>query len=1453
MHRRQESFLQARLKCLTILTLWLSTQSYVYAQNLVPNPSFEEIEDCVYMGDMDGPMPCIPWFSRYSCNYFNACHPDNYGVPYNFKGFQYPKTGDAYIGGYQNAPNTDGGGEWPYVQLTEEMVQGQCYEISYWASVANESCPIDRLGAALVDDVPLELWPGTLVPQIDVQMEYFSDTLEWMLVSADMIAMGGEEYLFLGNFYEDDETGEDPFCTPSQYSSYYYFDEVSVVAVETFPISVDLGGPYESCFPIILDAQNPGASYLWSDGSTDQILIATTSGTYSVVVSFGNCTGGVGVAEVVILETHVVDAGPDYTLCEGETYLVDLDENLGEYIWQDGSVASEYLISTPGVYSVTMDDGCLISTDEIGVTGDSIPAFSLGPDGILCEGEELTLNLNPFLGDFTWQDQSANSYFQVESPGTYALTITNTCGTFSDEIDFAPGVAPSFDLGTDVQFLCPDSTIQFALDPALGDFLWQDGSMSAEYNIQTTGAYSLTVSNVCGTDEDAITVMSLTPPSVDLSFVPNQLCPGETTLIDLSYNEGDFLWNTGSTDPAIAISTSGFYAVTISNACGVASDQVQVDVTPDIYPPDLGPDTILCSVGGLMLEVNQPDAQILWSDFSTEQYLNVTSSGTYSVFIYTICESYYDTIDVVMQNLPPVVSLPDQVLVCDGHPVVIDAGVSNVSYLWSDGSILPQISVSLPGEYAVTVSNDCGTDADTVVVIAGGPAPLIGLGMDTMLCPGDSLLLKPVIANVDVWFWPDGTIDSTFMVFDSGQIILLASNACTAVSDTILIQYPPDLPTIDLGADTLVCPGQIIELNLMIPDVQILWPDGSMQQQYVTSDSGVVIVNVSDQCRVSSDSLHIGWLPEIPALELGDDLALCPGETIIISPGLGAVSYVWHDDSTLDEYQVTQPGLISVTITNACGNAMDSIVVLESNLGPQLELGPDLKGCEGDTVFIASGISGVQYQWQDGSSEPFFQAVSSGTYSLSVSNACGTDSDSIEVTISGSPPMTTLGPDTILCIGNSLLLSGSPDMSHVWQDGSLSETFLVTSTGLYMLTESNDCGSDNDSILVNIDGIPPQPNLGADTSVCAGSVLILSGTQLLDISYQWQDGSEADTFEVTSSGVYILMETNRCGIENDTIVVTMDGTPPVTDLGADAIVCAGSSILLTPSDDQSITNLWQDGTESHSYVVSEPGIYSVFQSNSCDQDTDSIQIDFIESPMAFDLGPDTIICAGDLLVLSAPAGMGQLEWQDGTSASTMLVEVAGVYSLSVSNECGSAADEIIILTDDRTPQLELDTSFNLCPGESLTIDVTQHFPAVYSWGSGDISPLITVVTPDTYIVTILTECATTVWEFDVMRAQDCNEANFFFPNIFSPNGDQVNDEVMLSWTPDVDVLGLTGRIYDRWGGLMFESDQIPFRWDGLVNELGVLPGVYLYTIQVRYKVAGPELSKIISGEITVIW
>ena len=79
--------------------------------------------------------------------------------------------------------------------------------------------------------------------------------------------------------------------------------------------------------------------------------------------------------------------------------------------------------------------------------------------------------------------------------------------------------------------------------------------------------------------------------------------------------------------------------------------------------------------------------------------------------------------------------------------------------------------------------------------------------------------------------------------------------------------------------------------------------------------------------------------------------------------------------------------------------------------------------------------------------------------------------------------------------------------------------------------------------------------------------------------------------------------------------------------------------------------------------------------------------------MAFDLGPDTIICPGDHLVLMAPASMGQLEWQDGTSASTMLVEVAGVYSLSVSNACGLAADGIIILQTGRIPQLEWEKEF----------------------------------------------------------------------------------------------------------------------------------------------------------------
>ncbi|MBL0006220.1 MAG: hypothetical protein IPP25_03265 [Saprospiraceae bacterium] len=139
-------------------------------------------------------------------------------------------------------------------------------------------------------------------------------------------------------------------------------------------------------------------------------------------------------------------------------------------------------------------------------------------------------------------------------------------------------------------------------------------------------------------------------------------------------------------------------------------------------------------------------------------------------------------------------------------------------------------------------------------------------------------------------------------------------------------------------------------------------------------------------------------------LDLGIDQSLCPGEIISVSPGIANVQYLWQDGSTGNSYQSTQEETIILTISNDCGSSTDTVEVTESTQGPQLDLGQDVQVCAGETVTIQSGISGVNYEWQDGSTNPDFTTTQSGVFILEVNNNCGSATDTIVVDISGVPP-----------------------------------------------------------------------------------------------------------------------------------------------------------------------------------------------------------------------------------------------------------------------------------------------------------------------------------------------------------------------------------------------------------------------------------------------------------------
>ncbi len=1301
-----------------LCAVFCTGQVGLQGQNLAPNPSFEDFTNCPIGYGQGGPLPCTPWQSATAgtADYLHVCaNPGTVGVPTNNFGFQNARTGQAYVGGYSRFVAFEYR-EYVMAPLVQPLVAGTNYYVAFYVSLADNTCGIETMGALFTPSPPVGagFLPLTnYTPQIEYSTGFLSDKQEWMLVEGCFFAEGGEQYITIGNFHSDAETVVDPSCMPFVNSVYYYIDDVQVEAITTADIDFDLGGPVMACTSYEIESGITGVNYQWSTGATTSSITVQSSGLYYLTVSAG-CDRGIDSIEVTIYDAPPVDLGPPLVLlCEGDTYTISLPPGDGTYTWQDGSTGPIYNITTGGIYQVTLDDGCGLTSDQIEINMVDIPPpFTLGADTVLCPGTEIEYFFEPSLGNFQWQDNSMSNSYIIVNPGVYALTISNMCGDRTDEIEIALLEWPEVELWPSVLELCDLETYVIQLDPNEGLYMWQDGSVQTSYVITEPGLYSVTVTNSCGSASDDMQVIYYDAPSFDLG--PSlTACPGDTIVLAAPGVLGTYLWQDGSNAPTYTVTGPGNYSLIVSNLCGTGSDMIQINFEAPISAPDLGPDISSCATGQVVLYANSPGAQFLWQDMSTADSLLVTTSGTYYVEASNACASLSDTIVVQFNGNGPQLMLPAQLTLCQGQTLTIDAGIGGVTYLWNDGSQNDQLNISAPGTYSLTVTNICGMDTDTVLVADGGPAPMVDLGANVSICPGESILLTPTFDQVDNWQWPDGSTNDQFLVTTPGVVDVIVSNACGTAYDTITIGQLTPTPPLDLGNDTSLCPGETLLLTINIPAVDIEWFDGSTSPSILLNGPGVYTAMISNSCGTSSDMIEITSLPVPPALDLGADLPLCPGEILIINPGISGVTYLWHDGSTASQYSISTPGTVALTISTVCGSSSDAVVIFESTDGPQLDLGPDILACENESVILAPAISGVSFMWQDGSTLSTLTVSTSGTYSLTVSNSCGQDTDTVMVEISGTAPM---------------------------------------------------------------------PDLGLDTTLCDGEMLQLVSLADTETTIAWQDGTSTAVYTVTTAGTYILTENNRCGSAADTLIVGYMALPP-----------------------------------------------------------------------AFNLGPDTTLCPGEILVLTAPVTTFDIRWQNGATAASLVADQAGTYSLTLSNDCGAVADELILTYDNRMPQVNLGNDISWCEGEVFTLNATQPFAATYTWNTGSTAPMITISLPGTFSVEVVTPCITVTDEVVMFDGNDCIRLNdIYIPNVFSPNGDNVNDVFTPFFGSDLSNMTMSGAIYDRWGNLVFASTSTSFSWDGRFNATYVMPGVYVYVIKMVYLERDVEREMVFTGDVTVI-
>jgi gliding motility-associated-like protein len=217
-------------------------------------------------------------------------------------------------------------------------------------------------------------------------------------------------------------------------------DSTQVTVVET--PTVTLPADTSFCGPGALQYLSPlPVTYTWSTGATTPRTSVPASGLYQLVVSNSGCTA-TGSTQAVVLPVPVVNLGDDTAVCLTKPWVLDAGNPGDTYLWQDGSNQETYPVTQPGVYTVTVtQNGCsAASTIRIGAA--DIPYVSLGSNLPICPGEAIALKPSPDTTayTYTWQDGSEDTVYKVTAPGTYSVTATDACSSYTAVIQVAEGI-----------------------------------------------------------------------------------------------------------------------------------------------------------------------------------------------------------------------------------------------------------------------------------------------------------------------------------------------------------------------------------------------------------------------------------------------------------------------------------------------------------------------------------------------------------------------------------------------------------------------------------------------------------------------------------------------------------------------------------------------------------------------------------------------------------------------------------------------------------------------------------------------------------------------------------------------------------------------------------------------------------------------------------------------------
>lgn len=454
-------------------------------------------------------------------------------------------------------------------------------------------------------------------------------------------------------------------------------------------------------------------------------------------------------------------------------------------------------------------------------------------------------------------------------------------------------------------------------------------------------------------------------------------------------------------------------------------------------------------------------------------------------------------------------------------------------------------------------------------------------------------------------------------------------------------------------------------------------------------------------------------------------------------------------------------------------------------VGIDVELGNDTVLCEGASLFLNAGNTGMIHTWSTGATDTAITVTSSGTYSVTVSDGVSSVEDNIIVDFVDIPTV-NLGNDTTLCEGSTLVLdAGAGADQYLWSTTAAIQTITVSTAGTYSVTIQNICGSASDAVQVSYSAFPIV-DLGIDILMCEGDTFMLDAGNP-GAEYLWQNGSSGQLHAALSAGVYSVTVTNAFGCTAaDAMVVTTISSLDV-DAGPDRIICPGESTLLNgtggsfytwspaeslESPDQASTVATPEVTTTYTVIAGTPA--------GCSYE-DHVTITVIEPvDITLSIG-NSELCPGDEAVISFEMNQGTAPpYSYFNENGNMLTPpfIAEFYEtdyfvVTAVDACGSRDKDSILVSVNENPLFDIYSDIDAtCEPAKVQFNVTNHdgsWHYLWVFDDGSVSvdqaPMHTFQSAGVYgaSLTVTSEegCDTTVFSDDMVTVYRMPDALFY--------------------------------------------------------------------------------------------